>query len=159
MKFIVICGPVLIPHDSQVLDVLRESAKTLGPPELVVDYVILPEATMGAEQVRNLMGQLIAGVNAAIVVTRYEHAVSEFANAVADGTITREDVVFKLVQYEDGDMSKFSVTDHKMDETNSFLGDDWPMWILIVFAIILLCCLAISQLLSFLGQSTPWENN
>lgn len=129
MKYVVICGPVLKEHDSQILNLLQETINQLGEEDLTV--FILPEKEMGAAAVRKLVSETISDseIQSAIFVTRYEHAVSEFANAVADGIVSRDDFLIKLVRYED-DTGKFYVTEHQMCDDNQYVGDDWPMGIL-----------------------------
>ena len=130
-KFIVICGSVLKDHDSQILNLIDESFIFLCTDDQgSVNLKTLPEQSLGASGVRQLVSDVIKANIPTVFVTRYEHTVSEFANAVARGDISRENVVFKLVRYEDDDMDKFYVTEHQIDETNERLDSKWPMGIL-----------------------------
>lgn len=72
MKIVVICGPNLKDHDSQVLNLLNSTTHELGDEGLAV--VMLPETKLGAESVRNLVQTTIAdpSVKNALFVTRYE---------------------------------------------------------------------------------------
>ena len=143
LKYIVICGPVLVPSDPKILEVLNQASNSLayrkeGGRDLdsinydevtdmcVPDLHVLPERDMGANQVRELVQSYTTGkkVERCVFVTRYEHAVSEFANAVIDGLLKPDEVVFRLVRYKG---SKIVVTDHYMN--GEFLND-WPMGIL-----------------------------
>lgn len=130
LKYIVICGPDLMDHDSQILDLIRQSNKELSHHNQYIRNEILPEKNYGAEQVREIVRQIVDDKRPAIFVTRYEHTVSEFACLVADGTLSRDQVVFRLVKYDANGIWNFKVTEHKMDGTNSFIGDDWPIGIL-----------------------------
>lgn len=129
LKYIVICGPDLKDHDPKVLLLLNESIKQLGDCQAVS---ILPETKLGAVGIRKLVRDTIAdsSITSAVFVTRYEHTVSEFANAVADGTISREDLLIKLVRYTYDNKPTFLVSEHRMSEDRQFLNDDWPMGIL-----------------------------
>lgn len=127
-KYIVICGPELVDADSRILGVLNSSRQELMDwfDDLSVSLHVLPEAKMGANDVRNLVSTVIDNGFPAVFVTRYEHTVSEFANAVADGRISNEDLLVKLVHYDE---FKLLVTCHRMDKTNQYL-DNWPFGIL-----------------------------
>lgn len=110
-KYIVYCGPRLVLNH------------VFEPAPGYVQHV-LPEANGGAQYLRDLVQQLIADNKPAMVITRFEFVVSEFASEVSRGTIGRDDVVFRLVDDDGG------VSQHQMDPTLQFLGNRWPMGIL-----------------------------
>jgi len=111
-KFIVYCG--------QELDVEED---VLYPDSGHILFV-LPEKEGGAEYLRNLVNGVIEAGLPALFVTRFEFVVSEFAKNVAQGTISRDDVVFRLVR-EDHTWSE-----HRMDKDGQFIGDNWPFGVL-----------------------------
>jgi hypothetical protein len=136
MKYIVICGPNLKNYtasclDYRIFDLIAQSVRDLQISSCqYIRQEILPERDHGAEEVRSIVRNAIKQKDSLVVVTRYEHAISELANAVADGKITRDQFLIKLVRYKDNDVEKCYVTDHQMDETNQMVGNNWPVGIL-----------------------------
>ena len=140
MKYVVICGPNLKNYtasclDYRILDLIAQSVRDLQISSCqYIRQEILPERDHGAEDVRSLIQTAIKQKESLVVVTRYEHAVSELANAVADGVITRDQFLIRLVRYKDNDIEKFYVTEHQMDEitigTNQMVGNNWPLGVL-----------------------------
>ena len=111
-KFIVWCGQDLNVEE----DVLY--------PESGYRVFVLPEKDGGANYLRNLVNDVIKTGIPTVFVTRFEFVVSEFALNVSSKTISRDDVVFRLV-HEDRTWSE-----HRMDVGLEFMGDKWPMGVL-----------------------------
>lgn len=115
-KFIVYCG--------QELDDERDV------PDNVPGYcwAMFPERDGGANYVRGVVREQIRTNTPTVFVTRYEHVVSELASQVADGNVSRDDVLFVLVRDDEND--NVMKTEHKMSADNQYIGDNWPMGIL-----------------------------
>lgn len=114
-KFIVYCGQELC-IDRDVPDVMPG-----------YEWTVWPEAICGANWVRAQVQDQIKLNKPTVYVTRYEHIVSELANMVADGKLSRDDVEFNLVQIIDG---KAVASKHKMSEDSQTIGDNWPIGVL-----------------------------
>jgi hypothetical protein len=125
-KYVIICGPVLKEHDSQILKLIEDAEASFNG--LTSKLIVLPEKDNGAEQVRELIRKHIEWKYPTIVVTRYDHAVSEFCLAVARKEIKANQFVVRVVQYAEGHMDKFYVTDHSVN-SDGFL-EDWPYGVL-----------------------------
>ena len=91
-------------------------------------WCVFPESIGGANWVRTRIDSEIGWGDNVVIVTRYEHAVGCLANAVADGKLSRDDVVFNLVQVQDDGTVVKSV--HKMSEDCQTIGDGWPIGVL-----------------------------
>jgi hypothetical protein len=113
-KFIVWCGQDLNPEDERGF---------LFPQSGHREF-ILPEKDGGPNYLRNLVNDVIMAGIPTVFVTRFEFVVSEFALNVSRKTITRDDVVFRLV-HEDRTWSE-----HRMDVGLEFIGDNWPFGVL-----------------------------
>lgn len=90
--------------------------------------VNLPECAGGAEYVRAKVRHSIDCNEPTQFATRYEHTVSEFAEAVIRLQLNVSDVLFKLVTVEDS--GEFTVTGHSMDFNSGTIGNGWPMGVL-----------------------------
>ena len=124
-KFVVICGPDLKNHDSQILELVNHFSENNTK-----CVSILPEAMYGAEGVRQLVERTIVGNIPTVFVTRYSDVVNSFANAVAEGRVVRDDFLVLLVRYENHTLQGFFVSEHKMSEDLQIMGNDWPFGIL-----------------------------
>jgi len=124
MKHIVVCGPDLSVWQTRftLWLKLRYDDKIFG---VTIPQYILPETTMGAKKVRELVDFAI-DKGCSFFATRYEHVVSQFACAIAEGKLKKEDVLFVLIR-ENEDGSEL-ITEHFMGD--EYMGNDWPMGIL-----------------------------
>lgn len=128
-KYIVICGPALVEHDSRINNLIVTAETEMC--DLYKQYIhldILPERFVGAQGVRNKVYDCVKNDTLSIFVTRYEHAVSQFAELVARGVIDRDELLVQLVRYDDNNIA--NVTEHQMTDDGQLLGDDWPFGIL-----------------------------
>jgi len=124
MKHIVVCGPNLSVWQTRF---------TLGFKykyhdeifNVAIPQYILPETAMGAKKVRELVDFAI-DKGYSFFATRYEHVVSQFACAIAERKLKKEDVLFVLIR-ENKDGTEL-VTEHFMGD--EYMGNDWPMGIL-----------------------------
>ena len=124
MKHIVVCGPDLSVWQTRLTLGLKFRYDDEISNVAIPQY-ILPETTMGAEKIRELV-DFAVDKGYSFFATRYEHAVSQFACAVVNGDLKKEDVLFVLIrQNEDGSEL---VTEHFMGD--EYMGNDWPMGIL-----------------------------
>lgn len=119
-KFIVICGPALFNNTD--LDEFISSTVKEYKLESIYEF---PEHRRGANQVRLLINRIVEDSTPALVITRYEHTVSQFAELVVDNVISHSDVIFRLVRYTE---IGIDVTDHQI--INNALTNNWPIGIL-----------------------------
>jgi hypothetical protein len=127
-KFIVICGPDLKAHDSQVLNLIDKAISELRT--VTYMHYVLPEADYGADQVRDLTWDCInSGHLGGLFVTRYSQVLETFGEAISLNKLARTDVLIRLVEYEDGDMHKFGYRNFYMTD-EGVLSDGWPFGVL-----------------------------